>query len=47
MDHRCGETPGEGKYACAKCNEEIELEDDSSRLPPCCYCEEIVFRKLN
>jgi len=33
-----GENPGKGIYECIKCNQLIELDENSAKLPACPKC---------
>ncbi|TAJ43635.1 zinc ribbon-containing protein [Methanofollis fontis] len=45
MPYTCGEKPGKGRYVCLHCGEDLYLDDDTDRLPPCSRCERCDFRK--
>jgi len=36
---KSGEKPGKGNYCCTDCGEQITLDDDDDRLPPCPKCQ--------
>ena len=36
---KSGEKPGKGNYCCTNCGEQITLDDDDDRLPPCPKCQ--------
>ncbi|WP_367616980.1 zinc ribbon-containing protein [Heyndrickxia coagulans] len=38
-----GETPGKGEYKCKNCGEQITLDEDKERLPPCPNCHETEY----
>lgn len=33
-----GEKPGKGKYICTQCGNDVNLDDDDDKLPPCSQC---------
>lgn len=41
---RIGETPGEGKYVCMFCGEEVNL-GDGVEMKPCQKCKNAMFFK--
>jgi len=43
---RSGEKPGKGWYVCIRCNEDLFLNEDSDRLPPCAKCDGSEFKKV-
>lgn len=45
MSYKCGEKPGKGRYICIKCNEDLVLDDNSDKLPPCAKCNGCEFEK--
>lgn len=40
-----GEKPGKGRYVCTTCGEDVHLDDDSDRLPPCPRCNGTDYRR--
>lgn len=45
MEYHTGEQPGQGEYYCTHCGQNVTLDQDSDKLPPCPKCEETVYRK--
>lgn len=40
---KTGSSPGKGRYVCADCKEDLVLDEDSDRLPPCAKCHKTDF----
>jgi len=40
---KCGQKPGIGRYVCKNCGEDLFLDDDTDRLPPCARCHKCEF----
>lgn len=38
MTYKAGEKPGKGTYYCTECGEDVNLNDDTDKLPPCSKC---------
>lgn len=38
-----GEKPGSGIYHCTNCGQEVRLDDDYDRMPPCPNCGNTKF----
>jgi len=39
---KTGQKPGKGHYVCTNCGEDLVLDDDTDRLPPCA-CKGVEF----
>ena len=39
-----GEKPGKGTYICKSCGQEVCLDDNSDKLPPCPKCADTNYR---
>ncbi|HOI72321.1 MAG TPA: hypothetical protein PL055_06040 [Methanobacterium sp.] len=46
MAFKCGQKPGTGRYVCTGCGEDLYLDDDSDKLPPCAKCEKCEFKQV-
>jgi len=42
---KTGAKPGKGWYTCIKCGEDLYLNEDTDRLPPCVKCYGVIFLK--
>ncbi len=42
--YKAGEKPGKGTYICTNCGNDVNLDDDSDRLPPCPNCSNGEYR---
>ena len=40
---KTGSQPGKGRYICAACKNDVNLDDDTDRLPPCAKCKKTEF----
>ncbi|HTX61255.1 MAG TPA: hypothetical protein VMC48_03025 [Methanobacterium sp.] len=45
MTYKCGQKPGAGRYVCTKCGEDLNLDQDTDRLPPCAECRNCKFER--
>jgi len=41
---KTGHKPGKGRYVCVACKEDLYLDDDTDRLPPCA-CKGVEFTR--
>lgn len=41
---KTGSLPGKGRYICTKCKGDVNLDDDTDRLPPCA-CKGVEFTR--
>jgi len=40
-----GEKPGTGCYICTNCHQEVNLDDQSDKLPPCPSCNNTKYKE--
>ena len=45
MSFKCGQKPGAGRYICVDCGEDLVLNDDTDKLPPCAKCQKCEFER--
>lgn len=43
--YKTGSQPGKGRYLCSGCKDDVVLDDDTDRLPPCAKCHKTDFSK--
>ncbi len=43
MSLKCGQKPGAGRYVCVNCGEDLFLDQDTDKLPPCAECKKCEF----
>ena len=43
--YNIGEKPGKGTYCCTNCGQQVRLDDDDDRLPPCPNCEKGPYKR--
>lgn len=45
MVHKTGKKPGKGEYYCTSCGQNVTLDQNSDKLPPCPKCSNTSFNK--
>lgn len=40
---KSGEEPGKGTYECTNCGQQVLLDDNTDKLPPCPKCEKPTY----
>ncbi len=43
---KTGQKPGIGEYECINCRNNVRLDDDTDRMPPCGNCHNTEFEKI-